>query len=351
MALSTPAPSSSFHTDHYTRDSQPTPFDPPLDLRSTSRKRPRKTNRKPPRSESEKLQATIKALEETAGLNLLDVLRGIAHRKSEDGYTRHWRLFRKFAYNEMPQGISSLPGIEVDDWDTLLAAGGYKRVQQKLRKELITLTNDTRCGRFQYPDIQHFGYIDELAALQGVITTKAPRLIELLSTIARQYHIPAENPVEPGHRQVFWVLQMLFAIQRSKSSGFAKTLGIYLIDSGAKKRVVDLFSTLGVCCSYTTVQNVLKGLVTRAERQVRALSTLTDIVKAYDNFEFSEHRSAERVGNRKVFRSITTALMFRGRMIPVDGLRQGMWRPQSDLTIKSIIPNPSPTENHRFQQV
>ena len=117
---------------------------------------------------------------------------------------------------------------------------------------------------------------------------------------------------------------MLFAIQRSKSSGFAKTLGIYLLDGSTKKRVIDLFSTLGVCCSYITTQNIIKGLVARAEHQVRALRIASNIIKTYNNFEFSEYRSAERIGNRKVFRSITTTLLFRDIIIPADSLKQNI---------------------------
>ena len=322
-------------------------------LQSRSRKRPRKTGRKPPRSESEKFHATLHALEETAGPNLLDVLRGLARRRREPIYSRHWRLFRKFAYHELPQGAHDYPEMETNDWDDLLLNGGSKRTQQKLRKELVSLAKDHHCGRFRYPTSEQpgYGYIEALTSLSDTVITKTPQSVELFSTIARPINMSIDHPHPLSHRQVFWILQILFAIQRFKSGGFAKTMSLYLFDGGAKQRVIDTLSVLGVCCSYTTTQAMMKGPVASTGDRVRSLGPLRDIVKTYDNFEFSEHQSAERIGNRKVFRSITTALMFRGSTIPIDGLRQGMWRPQSVLRVESILPAPSPSEGAHFRKV
>ncbi len=81
---------------------QPLPPLTPLELDQTpnsdtkARKRPRKSDRKSPRTNEVKLQATVQFMEDV-GLNLLDFLRTLAQDRSEQLYGKYWKQFRSFA--------------------------------------------------------------------------------------------------------------------------------------------------------------------------------------------------------------------------------------------------------------
>ena len=67
---------------------------------------------------------------------------------------------------------------------------------------------------------------------------------------------------------------MLLSVRRHKGSAFSKALTLYLLDCGTKRRAIEVLSTLGVCCSWTTAQNVMGELAERAEGQVRRFGSL-----------------------------------------------------------------------------
>ncbi len=242
--------------------------------------------------------------------------------------------------------------MERKDWDRILDTGGYKRVQHIFRKELICLTKDESCCRFGYPnpDIGTSGSIQGLDLLQPIIQAKPPRLIQKLNVIARQGEATKKNPLKVGCRQAFWVMQFLFAVQRTKCSGFAKVMALYLVDGGAKKRTIDMLASLGVCTSYITTHDVLKQLERISEHQVRLFGSRSDSYLTYDNFDFAENRATELLGNRKVFNSITTALAIRGTNIPRGGLKQQMWRPRHQVVGTDIWPVTS-SINELFHEV
>lgn len=65
--------------------------------------------------------------------------------------------------------------------------------------------------------------------------------------------------------------------------------------------------------------------------EVRKLGQQPIAVFTYDNFEYTEVKRSERLGDKKNFVSITTALVTQGRLIPSGGLIQSMWNPKIRL--------------------
>ena len=159
----------------------------------------------------------------------------------------------------------------------------------------------------------------------------------LLGTIARPERKNPEQPKVLDQQLAFWIQQLLFCYRRSKCGGFAKTLALYLIDGGARKRVIDVLCELGVCCSWSTAQSVEKRLVQHARAQAAKIGSKDNCMLTYDNFDFSIGRSREYLGNRKAFRSITTSIAVLGQKIPIEGLKQCMWRPLVPLRPEHVI--------------
>ena len=61
--------------------------------------------------------------------------------------------------------------------------------------------------------------------------------------------------------------------------------------------------------------------------------------KAYDNFNFLEYRSGERIGDRKTFISLTNSIIFEGYRMPHNGLKQHIWHPERPLQAVQIVRN------------
>ena len=53
----------------------------------------------------------------------------------------------------------------------------------------------------------------------------------------------------------------------------------------------------------------------------------------YDNFDFVEHKSDERLRDRKTQRSVTTVFQFQGIRLLEGGLQQNMWRPKHKVRV------------------
>ena len=289
-------------------------------------------------SNAQKLQAIIEQIEQL-NFSVRDFLHTLALERSQSRLGKYWNQYRRFAYQDFPRGDGLMPAFDDCDWDSLLEHGASDRLEHHIRKELVKLGKDPRCGKFQYPKDNSSGYHEHLDTIRDIVMEKAPRLLDFLITVTRQKRRGEGSPSELSQRHTFWVQQMLFDMQRSKCGGFAKTMAIYLIDGGAKRHVIDSLSTLGVCCSYGTAHSILNELVSRARDQVRSIGSLPNCILTYDNFEFPVNKSTESLGNRKEFRSITTLIAVRGIKIPENGLQQSMWRPHVPLKIGYICLN------------
>ena len=109
------------------------------------------------------------------------------------------------------------------------------------------------------------------------------------------------------------------------------------MNSGVQKRIVDIMSSIGLCASYLTVQDVLKVVTNVGRKQVSLLGRNPCANMAYDNFDFLEYRLGERIGDKKKFHSITNGIIFIGHYMEQNGLRQSTWHPDRLFQIPSLL--------------
>ena len=309
-----------------------------------ARRRPRKSTREGPSTRSQKLQAIHKLIIRR-GWKMTDLLdayaaEGRSGSPESKQYRNFWHQFKRFAYRDLLRKDNEDAPLNKKDWDHILNAGGYDHVVHVLRQELKKLGQSFSAGTFQYPTAGKsldLGSLDFLESLRGDVQTKAPRLTEFLCMLARPAHKSAHQAVPLGPHQTIWVAMFLFAMQRKKCNNIPRLLGMYFVNSGVKKRVVDLLSTIGLCVSYTTVQECFKGIADVAEVQVRILGSDPRRNDAYDNYDFAEHKSGERLGQRKKFITLTNGVQFIGIEMPTGGLRQDMWKPSIQLKATDIV--------------
>lgn len=306
---------------------------PPSERR---RKRARKSNRAAPMSKKDKVLSVVQLLEQK-NLDIRELLQGIGKHHTDTKLRKYWLQFRKFAYADMLDETSDLPHLDSNDWDKMLKSGGYEKVHHELRKELVKLAKDRRAARWQYPGGDDMGYIDGLDSLVGVVQDMAPNLLRLLNSIARPSSSSAGCPMETEHKQIMWVTQFLYSMQARRCNGFPRTLALYLLDAGAKKRSLNVLSKLGVTVSSHQVQDTEMTLAKLGADEVRIKGNSSNTITTYDNFDFVEHRSGERLGDKKTQRGITTALQFAGVCMPATGLRQNMWRPRVPIRVQHIV--------------
>jgi hypothetical protein len=107
-----------------------------------------------------------------------------------------------------------------------------------------------------------------------------------------------------------------------------------------QRRIIDLLSQLGVCCSYKTVLEASKKISQISREEVAALSSRPDSVTAYDNFEQTLGVKGERRGDHSEFYSVTTGEVLLGREIPSNGLSQDMLNPSSTLMYPQLMNAP-----------
>lgn len=252
---------------------------------SGPRKRPRKTDRKSPATNEQKLRITIETLEANR-CNVSDFLRTISQHRTEAEYRTYWRQFKIFAYQEMiaEDRDEDSATIDSEDYDRILTAGGFKRVQHILRKELTSLSNGPWCGEIHPPPgPDRNGTLNRLRQMQVIVQNRAPRLLQFLNMIARPSR--TSQPMPLGRRQVFWVLQLLYCMQHKECSGFAKIVSVDLMNSGVKKRAINMLSALGVCPSYNTTLEVVRLLACAPSIVQASQSTTQEVVQQPDSVQ------------------------------------------------------------------
>ena len=118
-------------------------------------------------------------------------------------------------------------------------------------------------------------------------------------------------------------------LRPNTSTNFQSVMGLCIYQGGARRRVLDTLCHLGLTMSYSTLQRRMSSLSDEARRKIRTIGRASTTVVTYDNFVFAEGRRGERIGDVREFRSITTALIFKGQGLGVTVLRQNMWQPEN----------------------
>ncbi|KAL8926613.1 MAG: hypothetical protein Q9172_001712 [Xanthocarpia lactea] len=309
------------------------------------KERHRKSDRERPTGDAEKLR-TIHDLIKKKRWSMTDLLRAYAREGMRESrqpgdkqYRIFWLQFKRYAYREALQEDSEAK-LDKQEWKRLADSGGIDNLVHIMRQELRKLGEMPSTSSFKYPkagESLNHGSLDFLDDLGGDIQDKAPRLARLLTTLARPSHKHSKDPQPFGSHQIMWVIMLLFTMQRGKCNVVPRVIGMYLVNSGVKKRVLDLLHKTGLCVSYTSIQDSLRKLANVGEEQVRYLGANPKRVDAYDNYDFAEKRSGERLDQKQRFISLTNGIQFTGQDIPEGGLRQDMWKRHIGLETGGIL--------------
>ena len=255
------------------------------------------------------------------------------HRRRRE-CAKPFKTFKQFAYSTATQEDGFL---DTSDWSAIMEGGGWAFAANAIHKEVETLCQTPTYGVFRQSDRD--GSIGELSEFITATERSAPRLTSLL---ARVSHSSRKNDQEPEfkHNKSLIVICSLLChtLHRNSSSAFQTILGLFLHNGGAKRYVIEALNKLGLSVSYKVLQAELADIAKLSKDKVRDLGRSPLTIATYDNFEYSEGKRGERTGDLKTkVKSITTALIFNGNLLPEGGLKQAMWKPHIPIKAVDIV--------------
>ena len=298
------------------------------DSTPTKRKGPVAGKKRVRQTEPEKIEnilATLTALR----WDVKRFLRALYKHRSQHRFRVAQKHFCDVAYKELPKerGFARIVQKKrrgpILDW-------GYKWALEDLHNELRTLGSQKAFWEFNPPSKdEDIGTIRFIRDTNAMITTFAPHWVDLLQ---RACSDDTSSLNASALQPATLILATLCHLMRPKKcTNFQTTLGLYLYQGGARRRVLDTLCRFGLIVSYSTLQRRLTLLRAEAERTVEVVGRAPSAILTYDNFEFTEGRRGERTGDNREFRSISTALILEGRRFTNGKLLQTMWNPSSTL--------------------
>ena len=109
----------------------------------------------------------------------------------------------------------------------------------------------------------------------------------------------------------------------NNTSYISLTISLYLYSAGACIDAITLLNHLRLSVSYDTLQKKLWKFFHADKQWIKSQQNNKKLVGTWDNFEFRENLTSERVGNRVKFYSITIAVFIvKGWRISEQGLKQ-----------------------------
>ena len=126
------------------------------------------------------------------------------------------------------------------------------------------------------------------------------------------------------------ILVILYqSAHRNNSNYIPLLVALYFYSAGARIDGITLLNHFGLSVSYDVLQRKLQSISTTSKQWIRQQASNSHLVGTWDNFEYRENVQGEQVGDTVKFRSITMALWIeKGWRLPVDGLKQSMWKPK-----------------------
>lgn len=244
--------------------------------------------------------------------------------------------FFDYAYCSIPNSTDFSKCLGPKRTDSLLNCWAWKTITEQLRCEIKALAEDELFGLFFTPTkTDRLGSLKGLQQVEIIIRKLAPRWLNIIYGACQEF----------SSCQTFETLQTSFFVKRcviilaalahymrpNRSTNFQTVICLYLYQGGARRRVLDTLCRLGLTISYTSIQRRMADLTEEAQRAVQVAGRSANAIVTWDNFEFTEGRRGERIGDHREFRSITTALVFSGRGFEDGDLQQHMWRPYDIL--------------------
>ncbi|KAF1809464.1 hypothetical protein P152DRAFT_516647 [Eremomyces bilateralis CBS 781.70] len=143
-----------------------------------------------------------------------------------------------------------------------------RRNWQPLLKELDGLTEYKYFDTFD-PDTAHEWDID-LEDVRKVIKTRAPEWYSCLDLVLRNCRSQEPDQRETLSKGTIGQMYTMTAVacrsrKRNTSSVYAKKLGLYMISSGTKRRVVDTVAGLGLTDTYQSINEDISDMALKAK--------------------------------------------------------------------------------------
>ena len=110
-------------------------------------------------------------------------------------------------------------------------------------------------------------------------------------------------------------------------------------------------SGLGVCEGYHTTNKLEDAIAADALEHLATAGKRPDIVVVYDNFDYKENVTHQRLGDTGTMRNVTTGKLIYGRFMPSDGLRQDMLNEEVRLPFKDVLLAPGNIYDETQKQI
>ncbi len=302
--------------------------------RTRKRKRRTRDTSNVPRhylSRIEKLEH-IHTLIRSLGWTFTDLLNEYNEQKDDPKYRSFWLQYKRYK-NPVDRGT----------FQKIMRDNGVDEAAHFFRRELDKLVKTKSFGQYVEPDpadpdqVTPDGSLDFVEDMRPDAIECAPYSIRFLGLLSKPARKRDDiNPI-PSQSILVWVSMFLYSIRREKCNNIPRLFGLYCVNGGVKKRIVDVLSSIGLCASYSTLQECLKGLADVGQNRLLVLAKDPTMNLAHDNFDFPDKPSGERLGDRKTFVSLTNGIIFKGHYMHQGDLKQSSWHPERLLSASQLL--------------
>lgn len=224
-------------------------------------------------------------------------------------------------------------GLKRKDWDNILNLGARRELEKLYGQEVQILCKTPSFGAASTDNLN--GIIDKssLNKIVDVVCTKAPFISSMVFSVGPTSYLPSSASFSIIFMKLTTILVILCRLaHRNNSNYFPLLIALYMYFAGAQVDAITLHGHLGLSVSYPVLFKKLGDITTTSQRWIKQQATNCQLVGTWDNFEFRENVSGERVDDVVKFRSITMALWIKkGWRIPEEGLQQAMWNLTNNL--------------------
>ncbi|KAL1686720.1 hypothetical protein GGG16DRAFT_63723 [Schizophyllum commune] len=102
---------------------------------------------------------------------------------------------------------------------------------------------------------------------------------------------------------------MMGVLRSQRANDFQTTFGLFLLASGSAKREIEVLSHAGLCTSYSTILEHVKGLSDEGAARFRELIKKQACMIAWDNLNIAFRKDAQRLSSADHFDNGTTATL------------------------------------------
>ncbi|MCJ1360551.1 MAG: hypothetical protein MMC33_010559 [Icmadophila ericetorum] len=238
----------------------------------------------------------------------------IADHRKDYRVRKAYKQYKRFAYGTALRRDDD--AVDKDDWKEVLDVGGIYQAAESLRTEVKGLVQTKCFGQFSMDEAT--GSLTTLGEFEDTVQAKAPVWNRVLH---RASHTDKKFDGEIAYKKHTLILSILCNnMHRKLSDNLPTLLSIYMASGGCRGRVIDLFNSLGLCKSSKPTHAIMKKPSEQGRDKVREAGSNPMAIVTYDNFEFTDGRRGDRIGDKRSFRSITTCITLVGQGMPECGL-------------------------------